>query len=87
METDAELTIRPIADEYGGRLWRVQCGDRWEEHLDDSEALWTVVRFLNGDVMACLRTQDEHDKWNAKYNPKPLEPWQKQLAPAGGVQS
>jgi hypothetical protein len=68
-------------DEHG---WTVRCGDRYEHQLDTGEALYCVANLLlNGDG-PYLRTQAQHDAWDAAYGPrKPLEDWQKQLTPVG----
>lgn len=64
----------------------VSCDERYEDRLGAEEALWCVVRFLTGTSLpAYLRTQSEHDAWDARYNPKPLEAWQKQLPEAGNA--
>jgi hypothetical protein len=62
--------------------WAVRCGDRYEERLSADEALWCVVRLMTGSGVGYLQTAEQHAEWDARYKqPKPLEPWQRQLAP------
>src|SRR5947209_20115758 len=76
-----KIEITKVRDEFGSTSLTVRCGDQYETHLGNDEALWCVVSFLTGRPMRYLQTQAEHDVWNAKYRPQEvqLEPWQKLL--------
>jgi hypothetical protein len=72
-------------DDEGGLTVRI--GDRWADHLGSDEALWCVVEFLTGrEAPRYLQTAEQHAAWEARYCPKPLAAWQKQLAPVTSEQ-
>lgn len=79
--TDLPTDVLTIKKDTKG--WAIYAGDRWEEGLGSDEALWLLASFIvaNKSPLPYLQNVREHTEWEQRYCGRPLEPWQKQLAP------